>query len=150
MPETEEPDWWDETEKAERDDLMVQDDTRREYIKIERPEWDGPKGAWFDLRDPSWNKSKEVLSDSIDASADGGAEMDLAAYYRNMLEYMIVDSSADVGNNMHVFLRGVNTETGQRLEEFVPEPGADALTEDEEGKSGGPSGEAGEPRTTDA
>lgn len=136
MPkDTGEPDWWDDIEKAQRDDLMVADDTVREYVKIQRRDWDEPKGAWFDIRDPPWNKKKEVLSGCIDANEDGSGEMHLDEYYREMLEYMIVDSSADIGNNINVFLRGLNNETGDRLESLVPRPSARGITESEEGKS---------------
>jgi hypothetical protein len=136
---TDAPEWWESVETAERGDLMVADDTRREYMRVERDRWDGPRGVWFDVRDPPWNKKKEVLSDCIDANEDGSGEMHLDEYYREMLGYMIVDSSADIGNNTNMFLRGLNNEAGDKLEGLVPRPSARGITEDEEGKSAGPS-----------
>lgn len=134
------PDWWDDVERAERADLMVSNETRREYFRIERPEWDGPRGAWVDLKDVPWNKKKEVLSDCIEAHEDGSGELDLAQYYRDILDFMIDDASFGF-QNAATLLRGLNNESGDKLESFAPRPSARGLTEEEEGKSGGRSGD---------
>jgi hypothetical protein len=147
--EIDKPDWWDDVEEANRDDLTVSNETTREYIKIERDGWDEPKGAWFDINDIPWLQKKSVLSDVIDAREDGSGEMHLDQYYRQMLDNMVEDSSVDI-KKMNTFLAGVNEETGSRLEALVPEPSERAITEAEEGKSDeqseetGPDQEAGE------
>lgn len=140
-----EPDWWDDVEEAERGDLIVNNDTERHYFQLERESWDGPKGVWFEINDPPWNKKKEVLSGAIDADESGGGELHLDQYYREMLEYMIEDSNVNLGNKINSFLRGLNDESGEKLESLVPRPSARGITEAEEGKSDAQSGE-----TTDA
>lgn len=128
------PDWWDDVETADRADMMVNTDTRREYFRIKRPGWEDPKGAWVELQDPPWNKKKSVLSECIEAREDGSGDLDLAKYYRMMLDYMMVDASFDF-KNAETLLRGLNDESGSTLEGFVPAPSARGLTEAEEGKS---------------
>ena len=75
-----------------------------------------------------------MLSDCIEANPDGSGSLDLARYYRKMLEYMVDDASFDF-KNIATLLRGLNSESGDWLESMVPEPSTGGLTEDEEGKS---------------
>ena len=128
-----EPDWWDEAETADRADILVSNETERKYVRTE----DG-RGAWFDLRNPSWNKKKEVLSDCIEADASGSGSLELDRYYREMLEFMIADSSVDMENTATT-IRGLSNHVGNQLEEEVPRPSARGIDEEEEGKSDGPS-----------
>lgn len=127
------PDWWDDVEEATREDLQVSEETSREYIRIKRDGWDEPKGAWFDVRDPTWNKKQEVLSDCVTIGPGGAADLSLEEYYNGMLEYMLEDSNVDF-QNPTTLLRGLNDESGEKLKELVPEPGTSELAEEQEGK----------------
>lgn len=129
MP-TEKPDNWDELEEGTREDAQVDSEAERHYFEA------NGKRYWFDLRQPTWKKKNEIVSDSLKIE-EGGADLRVDDYYLDMLEYMIEDMSVE-GDSVRMFLVGLGPELGTQLQDAAPKPGQ-GLTEDEEGKSDEPS-----------
>jgi len=131
MP-TEKPDGWDDADDGSRKNVLIDDtQTERHFFMV-----DGER-YWFDVREPSWNKRNEIIDDSLTIGQDA-TELDVAKYYRDMLEHMIVDMSVEGGTS--TFLAGVKPELGSKLEQIAPSPTGE-LTDEEQGNSDARSGD---------
>lgn len=132
MP-TEKPDNWDDLEDGTRADAQVSQDVERHYFVV-----DG-KRYWFDVAEPTWKKRNEIMSSALSIS-DDGADLAIDEYYLDILEHMIEGMSVE-GDNVRMFLVGVGSELGEKLQQLAPDPG-ETLGEGEEGKSDEHFGEA--------
>lgn len=110
--------------------LIDEKDTKREWVRVENG--DEPDDIyWFDIKEISWERKTEVLDESLETdSRSGDIELELKNYYKNMMEEVIVDMSAD--SSIPIFLKGMRPEIGDQLQEIVPQPGT-VMDEADEG-----------------
>ena len=123
------PEEYDGLELGTRDDVLVSDDTEREYVEF------NDKLYWFDFQEITWERKTDILDDNLEVNErTGEMDLDLRGYYRDAMEEVIVDSSIDGG--IAIFLKGMKADFGQKLQELeqVPDPGA-AMEDADEGKS---------------
>lgn len=138
MP-TDKPEGWDELEDGTREDAQISQEAERHYFTA-----DG-KRYWFDLKELSWKRRNQLISQNIEVTEEG-SELKMDAYYMDALEEKIVDMSVEGGENVRLFLAGVGPELGDKLEAEAPAPMRE-MTEAEEGNSDGQSEEEEESGT---
>lgn len=128
IPERIREKYGDDIKMGGREDVLIDADaTEREWI-----EYDG-KIYWFDLKEISWERKTEILDDALEADQrTGDVDLNLKGYYRDMMEEVIADASID--GSIPIFLKGMNPEFGDRLQDLMPDPGT-VMDEDEEGNS---------------
>lgn len=109
-----------------REDAVIDpDDTERHWYKV-----DG-KVYWFDIGEVSWEKKTNILDDNLETdSRTGDIDLNLKGFYRDMMEEVIQDFSID--GNLPIFLKGMNPELGDKLQDDVPQPGT-VMDEADEG-----------------
>lgn len=123
------PEEYADLELGTRDDVLVSDDTEREWFEHDE------KAYWFEFGELTWEQKTDLLDDNLDVDQQSGdMDLDLRGYYRDVMEEVIVDSSID--GKIAIFLKGMKADFGQKLQasEHVPDPGA-VMDEVEEGKS---------------
>ena len=121
-----------------REDAVIDtDNVEREWIQV--TEEDSETGEetvelyWFDMSEVSWERKTEILDQNLNADErTEEVNLDLIGYYRDMMEEVIVDMSVE--GSLPTFLKGMNADLGNQLQNRVPQP--DTMMEDvDEGKS---------------
>lgn len=121
-----------------REDAVIDtDNVEREWIPVteEDPETgeETMELYWFDMSEVSWERKTEILDQNLNADErTEEVNLDLIGYYRDMMEEVIVDMSVE--GSLPTFLKGMNADLGNQLQNRVPQP--DTMMEDvDEGKS---------------
>lgn len=117
----------DDVEMGTREDALIDDEERRIWIEHE------DKLYWFEIQEITWERKTDILDDALDRDqSTGDVNLSLKDYYRQVMEETIVDTSID--GSLPIFLKGMAPEFGNKLEEYMPQPGTD-IPDEEEGNS---------------
>jgi len=117
---------------AGEDDVLVDDaDTWWEWEEVTiRGE---EMAVGFELKQITWQRKNQIFKNNVKHLPDGSTRFDIDTFQRDAAEAKVVNHTIDTKLSLTQLLAGVDNNVGEKLEPYLPEPGATEIEEDEEG-----------------
>lgn len=86
----------------------------------------------FELRPITWQRKNQIFKNNVETRPDGSTKFEIDTFQREAAVAKVADHTIDTGRSLTQLLAGVDNNVGERLEPYLPDPGATEIEEDEE------------------
>lgn len=86
----------------------------------------------FELRSISWQNKNQIFKSNIETHQSGQTTFHLDTFMREAAEEVVVSHTIETDRSLRQILVGMDNDVGEKLEPYLPEPGAGELEEAQE------------------